>query len=86
MGICVSCKLNVFFKFSDITYSSIGIFEVWTSVSHGHIVFLFSDKPYAHQMVRTDSRDQKLDAFVKPKQVESLTNSTSTSMEVNETR
>lgn len=43
------------------------------------------DKPYAHQMVRTDSRDQKLDAFVKPKQVESLTNSTSTSMEVNET-
>ncbi|XP_071157795.1 DNA mismatch repair protein Mlh1-like isoform X1 [Mytilus edulis] len=43
------------------------------------------DKPYAHQMVRTDSRDQKLDAFVKPKQVESLINSTSTCMEVNET-
>ncbi|CAC5418695.1 MLH1 [Mytilus coruscus] len=43
------------------------------------------DKPYAHQMVRTDSRDQKLDAFVKPKQVENLTNSDSTSMGVNET-
>ncbi|XP_052094943.1 DNA mismatch repair protein Mlh1-like isoform X2 [Mytilus californianus] len=43
------------------------------------------DKPYAHQMVRTDSRDQKLDAFVKPKQVESLTNSDSASMGVNET-
>ncbi|XP_063421128.1 DNA mismatch repair protein Mlh1-like [Mytilus trossulus] len=41
------------------------------------------DKPYAHQMVRTDSRDQKLDAFVKPKQVQSLTSSTS--MDVNET-
>lgn len=25
-----------------------------------------SDKVYAHQMVRTDSRDQKLDAFVQP--------------------
>ena len=34
-----------------------------------YMYFLIGDRVYAYQMVRTDSREQKLDAFVIPKEV-----------------
>lgn len=42
-----------------------------------------SDKVYAHQMVRTDSREQKLDAFLQPVNNPLSTGPTEATMEVN---
>lgn len=39
---------------------------------------------YAYQMVRTDAREQKLDAFVVPKSLQETTESNSETMEVQE--
>ena len=37
------------------------------------LVLLLGERVYAHQMVRTDSREQKLDAFLAPKSLGSHT-------------